>query len=141
MKAFFDTSVLVATFLGDHEHHEPSIGALLRHEKEEICCGIHSLAEVYATMTRLPGAHRVSPSDAMLFLETIRERMTVIALDESGYMDAIQAAAGSGATGGLVYDALLAQCAIKAKAESILSWNVRHFQRAASGHAEKIKTP
>jgi predicted nucleic acid-binding protein len=141
MKAFLDTSVLVAAFLGDHERHQPSIDALLRYEKEEVCCGIHSLAEVYATVTRLPGAHRVSSSDAMLFLETIRERMTVIALDESGYMAAIQAAAASGATGGLVYDALLVQCAVKARAENILTWNVRHFQHASPDHTDKIRTP
>jgi hypothetical protein len=77
----------------------------------------------------------------MLFLQNIRERLTVVALDESGYMAAIQGAAGSGATGGLVYDAILAQCAVKAKAESIFTWNVRHFQRVVPDHADKIRTP
>ena len=33
MKAFLDTSVLVAAFYGDHEHHEPSIELFLRYEK------------------------------------------------------------------------------------------------------------
>ncbi len=30
MKAFLDTSVLVATFYADHEHHRPSIDLFLR---------------------------------------------------------------------------------------------------------------
>jgi predicted nucleic acid-binding protein len=32
-----------------------------------------------------------------------------------------------GIVGGAVYDALLAACALKAKAETLLSWNLRHY--------------
>ena len=58
MKAFLDTSVLVATFYGDHEHHELSIKLFLRYEKSAVCCGAHSLAEVYASLTGMPGKER-----------------------------------------------------------------------------------
>ena len=51
VKAFLDTSVLVATFYADHEHHRPSIDLFLRFRKEEACCAAHSLAEVYVTLT------------------------------------------------------------------------------------------
>jgi predicted nucleic acid-binding protein len=34
MKAFLDTSVLVATFYADHEHHEPSFKLFVRQEKK-----------------------------------------------------------------------------------------------------------
>ena len=53
MKFFFDTSVLLPCFLEDHEHHEASLRAFLEADKKEGCCGAHSLAELYATATRL----------------------------------------------------------------------------------------
>ena len=68
VQALFDTSVLVPTFLGDHEHHEASLDAFLRFGKRQACCAAHSLAEVYATLTRMPGKYRVSCEQAMLFL-------------------------------------------------------------------------
>jgi predicted nucleic acid-binding protein len=60
VKAFLDTSVLVATFYADHEHHPPSIDLFLRFVKKDACCGAHSLAEVYATLTGMPGKRRRS---------------------------------------------------------------------------------
>jgi predicted nucleic acid-binding protein len=56
VKAFLDTSVPIATFYADHEHHAPSIELFLRFAKHESCCGAHSLAEVYATLTSMPAA-------------------------------------------------------------------------------------
>jgi len=44
LKAFFDTSVLVAVFYGDHQHHDASIEALLKFDKSEVGCAAHSLA-------------------------------------------------------------------------------------------------
>jgi predicted nucleic acid-binding protein len=82
VKAFLDTSVLVATFYGDHEYHHPSIELFLRYEKRDVSCGAHSLAEVYATLTGMPGKNRAGPDETLLFLGNIRERLTVIALTD-----------------------------------------------------------
>ena len=71
MKAFLDTSVLVATFYGDHEHHPSSIDLFLRYKKPQVCCAAHSLAEVYATLTGMPGKDRVDAATAFLFLTDI----------------------------------------------------------------------
>jgi predicted nucleic acid-binding protein len=73
MKALLDTSVLVAAFYEDHEHHTESLELLLRHKKKDACCATHSLAEVYATLTAMPGGKRVSPIEAVLFLGSLRE--------------------------------------------------------------------
>lgn len=43
--------------------------------------------------------------------------------------------------GGMIYDMLLAQCALKAKADTIYTWNVNHFQRLGPEVARRIKTP
>lgn len=53
MKAFFDTSVLVPVALGDHENHEACLDLFVRHTQADACCGAHSLAEVYAVLTKV----------------------------------------------------------------------------------------
>jgi len=142
VKALFDTSVLVPTFLGDHEHHEASLDVFLRFEKRQACCAAHSLAEVYATLTRMPGKYRVSCEQAMLFLAEIRQRLTLVALDEGEYYATIEQASALGVMGGTVYDALLARCALKARAEILYTWNLKHFQQLGLEEiVKRIRTP
>jgi len=141
LKALFDTSVLVAAFLGDHEHHEASLDAFLRLDKPQACCAAHSLAEVYATLTRMPGKYRVAGEHAMLFLGEIRQRLTLVALDAEEYYGAVEQASARGVVGGTIYDALVASCALKAKADTLYTWNVRHFQQFSGEMIKRIKTP
>ncbi len=141
MKAFFDTSVLVATFHGDHEHHGPSLNVFLKYSRRDAAASAHSLAEVFATLTAFPGKHRVAPDQAMLFLETMRERLTLVTLSEDDYYDAIEAASAQAIAGGAIYDALLARCALKVKAETLYTWNVRDFERLGPEVARRVRTP
>ena len=142
MKAFLDTSVLVATFYADHEHHPPSIDLFLRFGKKNACCGAHSLAEVYATLTGMPGKRRVSGDEALLFLGDIRERLTLVALDEQEYFQMAEAsAAAGGLASGAIYDAILGHCALKAKAEAIYTWNPKDFLRLSPAIASRVKNP
>ena len=141
MRRFFDTSVLVPVFLDQHVHHEASYKAYLKAQKRYDCCAAHSLAEVYATLTRLPGNLRASADQAMLFLADMAERLTFVALDAEEYWAAIADAADHGVLGGKTYDALLARCALKAKAETILTWNLGHFQQLGSHVAKMVRTP
>ena len=141
MKVFLDTSVLVATFYADHEHHLPSIDLFLRFGKKDACCGAHSLAEVYATLTSMPGMRRVSGDEALLFLGDIRERLTLVALEGQEYCRMLDASAAAGLTGGAVYDAILGHCALKAKAEVIYTWNTRDFLRLSPAIAGRVRNP
>lgn len=141
MKTFLDTSVLIAAFNEIHLHHEPSLRALQRAEPASACCAAHSLAEVYSVMTRMPGRERLSGEQALLFLGNIRERFSLIALDANEYFSIIERAPAEAVTGGLIYDFLLASCALKARADRILTWNVRHFQMLGPDIARKVKTP
>src|SRR5579872_2752089 len=127
MKAFFDTSVLVPVFYGDHVHHQPSLTCFIQFDTSTGCCGAHSLAEVYSTLTRMPGRHRISGEQAMLFIGSIRERLSVITLTGEEYADALQTSSARGIVGGGIYDAMLAHCAVKAQANVIYSWNARHY--------------
>jgi predicted nucleic acid-binding protein len=141
MKYFLDTSVLVPVFVDEHPHHEASLALFSRAEKKHSSCAAHSLAEVYATLTRLPGKHRASASEAMLFLENIEERLAFISLDAEEYWRAVVRSAEAGIVGGTIYDALLPHCALKAKADTIFTWNVDHFRRVGPEVAKRVRTP
>jgi predicted nucleic acid-binding protein len=141
LRSFFDTSVLIPTFFEDHEHHTASLRVFLRADKKQAGCGAHSLVEFYATTTRLPGRHRLSGEQVLLFLENIRERITIVRLDDKEYYAVLRLAAEEGIAGGAVYDLVLASCALKARAEIIYTWNVRHFRRFGSEIARRIRTP
>jgi predicted nucleic acid-binding protein len=99
------------------------------------------LAEVYSTLTRMPGKHRISAEQAMLFVGSICERLSIVALDGEESAGALQASAALGIVGGGIYDALLAHCALKAKAETIYSWNIRHYAHCGPEVAARLRTP
>ena len=141
MKEFFDTSVLVAAFCFGHVHHPPSVKRFSAAEKQNSACGIHSLAEVYAVMTALPVKPMIPPEQALLFVEEIRNRLTLISLSTDEYFATIQDASSRSFTGGRVYDALLLACASKCKAQAVYTWNLKHYQSLAPGLAPRIQTP
>lgn len=141
MKAFLDTSVLVPVFYGDHVHHEASLALFLKYSRTQVCCGAHSLAEVYSTLTRMPPPHRLGGEQAMLFLGDIQSRLSLVALEGGEYFEAMREFAGMGVVGGAVYDGLLARCALKARAETIYTWNVRHYRLFGAEVQKKLRMP
>lgn len=141
MKAFLDTSVLVAAFYAHDHRHRSSLDLLVRNGKSNACCGVHNLAETYATLTGMPGRHRVSADRALLFLEDVRAHLTLIVLQEAEYVHVLRSAAETGLVGGAIYDALLGRCALKAGAEAIYTWNEKDFRRLGSEIAERVRSP
>lgn len=141
MKAFFDTSVLIATFYVHHQFHQPSIDLIVRFKKSDACCGAHSLAEIYSSLTGRTGSERVSGAEAMLFLGDVLDRLTVVSLDRQEYFKVLEASSALGITGGGIYDALLGHCALKAKAQTIYTWNTKDFMRLGPTIAGRVKTP
>jgi predicted nucleic acid-binding protein len=141
MKGFFDTSVLVPVFYGNHVHHQASIDLFIQFDKSTGCCGAHSLDEVYSTLTRMPGKHRISADQAMLFIGSIRELLAIITLSGDEYADALQASSARGIVGGGMYDAMLTHCALKARSEKIFTWNVRRYALCIPEVTRRLRTP
>lgn len=132
---------MVAAFWGDHQGHDASLKLFAGSNPGIGACGAHSLAEVYAVMTALPVHPSLAPDQVILLIEQIPGRLRVIALDDGDYMDLIRELAGRSVSGGRTYDGLLLACARKSKAETIYTWNTRHFQRLAPDLADRIRTP
>jgi len=140
-REFFDTSVLIAACSPEQPGHEESRRLLAAAMSGTSACGAHTLAEIYAVLSRLPGGRLRRPELAERLVSQIADRVSVIPLTAEEYRDTIRSAARSGVAGGTIYDALLVACARKFCAERIYTWNVRHFQTVAPDLAERIVTP
>jgi len=138
---FLDTSVLIAASDAADPRHAKSHSLLAAATPATAACGAHTLAEVYAVLSRLPGGKRVRPELAGLLVEQIAARMTVVALDAEDYAATLRTTARLGLAGGIVFDAQLLACARKVDAERIYTWNLRHFLMIAPDLAERIVTP
>jgi len=128
-----DTSALVATVCAWHEHHVRTRAEIARRERagEELVLAAHSLAETYAVLTRLPGPHRLRSGDAIALLEANWGEVATTHLTAAETWRALRRAQRRGLIGGQTYDMLIAACALKARASTIITWNVRHFAAAA----------
>jgi predicted nucleic acid-binding protein len=138
---FLDTSVLVAAFYGDHQHHEPSVRLFAAQPKASGFTAAHCLAETYSVVTGMPGRNRASPAEALLFLRDAAERLTPVTLTDAEYLAVLEEAAAQGISGGACTDALIARCALKAAVQVLYTWNVRHFSRLGAQVASLVKEP
>lgn len=141
MTEFFDTSVLVASFWRGHRDHEASLRRVAAADRKRSSCALHTLAEVYACMTSLPVKDVIPPDQALLFVQEVRDRFTVVTLNEDEYVGTIEQTAEYGFGSGRIYDALLLRCAAKVKAEVIYTWNLKHFKVIDPKQAGRIRTP
>lgn len=141
MKWFFDSSVLVPALLPEHEHHARSFAAFASASPKDAACAAHSLAEVYATLTRYPGKERLSAESAALLVQEIERRLTLVWLDGEEYRAAIRRIATMGIVGGAVYDGVVAACALKSRAHCLYTWNVRHFNLLGADIEKLVTMP
>jgi hypothetical protein len=87
----------------------------------------HALLEAYAVLTRLPPPHRLSPADALAVLDRNWGKTPTVALTGAECWRLLRHEGPAGTAGGRLYDASIAACARKGRADEILTWNLRHF--------------
>jgi predicted nucleic acid-binding protein len=138
---FFDTSVLVSALLAEHEHHAASFSLFATATPKRASCAAHSLAEVYATLTRYPGRERLSAEQAALLVQEIEHRFELVWLNAHEYRSAIHGMAAMGVVGGTIYDGLIAACATKSRAERLYTWNARHFELLGADIRKLVTRP
>ena len=138
---FLDTSVIVAAANRADPRHRASLDRLNSATRKDASCALHSFAETFSVLTGAPRPLRVPVSAALALLEQTRSRLKTIALSEDEYFAVIEESARAGRIGGINFDTLLIACARKAKAETIYTWNVRHFRLIAPDLAGRILEP
>ncbi len=144
MRVFFDTSPLVAALIESHESHESAFPWLDRALAGEIegFVAAHSLAELFATLTRIPTRPRISPDlAARLLRENVLSSFTPIALTVDDFKFTIQRLADLGCAGGVVYDGLIARAAEVAEVEVFLTLNVGHFHQVWPEGRSRVRRP
>lgn len=121
---------MVAVLVDWHEHHVAAARAVsLRLEAgEAMVLAAPALVETYAVLTRLPAPHRLAPADAQALLEANFGGHPVATLDGGTYRSLVREAPGLSLSGGRIYDAVIARCAVRAAVETLLTFNERHFR-------------
>ena len=144
MKAYFDTTILVAASVADHSHHNQAIATLELSQsgKIESYVSSHGLSDVYAVLTRTPFHPAVYPSEALKILqENILPYFKLVTITPQMYIETIRECADRGWIGGRIYDAIHLCCARESDCERIYTFNVRHFQQLAPDLAKRICAP
>jgi predicted nucleic acid-binding protein len=144
MRLFLDTSVFAAALIDSHPHHvaaRPWVNAVLQRQHIGVIAA-HSLAEIYAYLTRDQLAHRIPPKRAVRLIEhNILAACEVIMLTSEEYVEALAAVSDLGLAGAIVYDMLLLRAAHKANVEFVVTFNKKHFALLNSGRPELIVSP
>ena len=83
----------------------------------------------------------IPPERVLLFVDEIRLRLRPVPLSPEEHFETIRDAADRGFAGGRIYDALFLRCARKCQAQTIYTWNLKHFRALAPDLAERIRTP
>jgi predicted nucleic acid-binding protein len=138
---FLDTSIIVAATLKAHVHHQRSLPLILNASSTDSFCSVHTIAEVYSVVTRLPKPLRQAPETVNLFLDALGRRVSFVSLSYREYLETVDRLSKLKISGGQIYDALIVHCARKANAEKIYTWNLAHFRAIAPDLAERIIEP
>jgi len=105
--------------------------------------GLHSIAELFAALTRLPVQPRIHPVEAARIVnENVLPHFEVVFLGEEDYVEVMNTMTSGGWSGARIYDALLLRCAARSGVERIYTFNLGDFrQLAPAGLQEKICAP
>ncbi|MEO1633593.1 MAG: PIN domain-containing protein [Cyanobacteria bacterium J06631_9] len=140
MKVLYDTSVLVAALLVEHSNHDKALPLLelAKRGDAEGYLSTHSLAELYAVMTRLPEPLKVLPDEAKALIEDLLTYLKPVPLEADDYQKAIARLMTLKMIGGVVFDAIIAQAALKAGVTRLITLNAKDFVRLGDEIAEML---
>lgn len=143
VRTLFDTSVLISAFLANHPKHQSCTPWLHQVKTGQVqgTIATHTLAETYAVLTRIPISPRISPALAQQLIRENLKEFAVIPLLAEDYQRVIEQLVTLNLTGGAIYDALIAQAAIKASINRLLTLNPDHFSRLGNEIAQLILVP
>jgi predicted nucleic acid-binding protein len=142
MKVLFDTSVLVAAILSGHSRHSVCLPLLLKAQAQQTqgLISTHTLAELYSALTRIPQT-KIIPTLAQDLIRDNLQNFEKVPLTAEDYNAAIDLMVQHHLPGGGIFDALIAQAALKAQADVLLTLNPKHFTRLGTAISSKVEVP
>jgi predicted nucleic acid-binding protein len=144
LKTLFDTSIIIAALVESHPMHARAFPWLKQAKAKafELVVASHTLAELYAVLSTLPIKPRISPAVAWrLIHDNIESISKIISLTSGEYSAVVKRISEAGLAGGIIYDALIAKVAQKAKIGRLLTLNSDHFKLVWPNGENVIITP
>ena len=138
-----NTSCIVPLLSAGHAQHTPTLAGYTarRRRAEQPVIPVQVLLESYAVLTRSPAPLFISPEQARrMLVENFSEIAEFPGLSPHQCWAELDELAARSLGGGLVYDAIIADCCLQAGAQVLLTWNVRDFLRVAPAGLE-IRQP
>lgn len=132
MKSLFDSSALIAGCVESHPKHEAARKWMSRAKRKEVefLVAGHSIFEVYSVLTSAPFQPRITPKIAQeLLKENVEDHAEIVTLSKKDHQKIMQKLVNRNLSGRMVYDAIIAECALKAKADQIITSNSKDFIR------------
>jgi len=127
---FWDTSALLALQCGGDDFHAAAEAVF----DDECFAARRSRAEFYCAAT---GRMGVPPAVAVQLLESLDEFVEWISLSDAEEAGIIKSAPRRGLQGRILFDALIAECAVKAGCKTIVTANPTHFRHVLP-HADIV---
>ncbi len=136
-----DTNVIVAALAEAHEHHAASFALFEKAPTASLAVPAHCYAEAYTTLIRRSehAPFRWPPDEAWAAIESVAAITRLVGLSPAQSFDAVRDFAASGHVGARVYDQLIARTARSARADMLVTWNVKHFAGLVEGL--EVRTP
>jgi predicted nucleic acid-binding protein len=143
VRILFDTSVIIAASLPQHVSHAPCFAQMKAVKSGSLqgYLSTHSLAEIYSVLTRMPSQPKMSPFEAKNLIEALLQYVEAVPLEIVDYQEAIARMSSLNLPGGGIFDALIAQAALKISADRISTLNPKHFIRLDPAIAQIVEVP
>ena len=132
LKILFDSSVLIAAFVESHPKHKPALSFLVKAKRKEfqLLVSSHTILEIYSVLTSAPFKPKITPILAKQLIENnIKNIAKTICLKDEDYFKIVEKMSNSNFSGGIIYDAIVVECALIAKADEILTLSSKDFLR------------
>jgi len=143
VRVLYDTSALVAALIESHPKHTPCFLRLHEARSGQVqgYLSTHSLAELYAVLTRYPIRPPISPIEANALIADLIQYLALVPLTRRNYQAAIAQMVALNLPGGGIFDALIAQAALEMQADVLLTLNPKHFNRLGEAVANLVQVP
>ena len=107
----------------------------------ELFVSAHSILEIYSVLTSAPFKPKITPVVAKQIIENNIKRIAkIVYLTDADYFKIIENMSNSNCSGGIVYDAIIVECALNAKVDEILTLNLKDFIRLTKEKSVKVRT-
>jgi predicted nucleic acid-binding protein len=135
----FDTNVITTAMISKREGHDRARSIFSSSKANgRACISTHNLAEIYNVLT---GRMLIPPLQANILIEQNLEGVHVLELQQQDYLNAIRRTSSLNISGGVIYDAIVAECAVRHQCEALYTFNLKHFTRLGADIVALAREP